>query len=198
MQVVIASNNSGKIKEIEHSLKAHSFVLFPQSHFEIPDVEETETTFVGNAILKAKNACRHSKLPCIADDSGLIVPALGGEPGLYSARYAGKGASHQECIDKLLSKLQGIEERKAFFFCTIVFMKSELDPCPEIFMAKWHGEIMTNVQGTKGFGYDPIFFVPTHHCSAAELDINVKNKISHRGQALEKLADFIKNKYKND
>lgn len=196
--LILASNNAGKLKEIHAALSTDiNISLIPQSAFEINDIAETGLTFVENAILKARNACVHSGLPSIADDSGLIVDALSGRPGIYSARYAGSTATDQDNINKLLSDLAAVPsgDRTANFYSVIVFMRSGDDPAPIICQGSWEGTILFAPQGERGFGYDPIFYVPTHHCSAAQLDIVEKNRISHRGQALrvlkKQLSDII-------
>lgn len=185
--LVLASGNAGKIKELQALLPAYS--LIPQTQFNVSEIEETGTTFVENAILKARHAARISKLPAIADDSGLVVAALNDAPGIYSARYAGQGASDAENIAKLLHELDGVplEKRHAYFFCVLVLMRHAEDPCPIIAQGRWDGYILEQPQGEHGFGYDPIFGVPTHHCSSAELTFEIKNSLSHRGKALMQL-----------
>jgi XTP/dITP diphosphohydrolase len=153
-------------------------------------VEETGLTFVENAILKARNAASHSGLPAIADDSGIEVDALQGAPGIYSARYAGLNASDGDNCRKLLDELKDVHEldRTARFQCLLVYMRHAEDPTPMIFQGTWEGSILMSPQGENGFGYDPVFYVPSEGCSAAELDAEVKNRLSHRGQALTKLV----------
>ena len=185
--VVLASTNQGKLEEIQAILKNTALHLVLQSHYNVPEIEETALSFVENAIIKARNACLHTQLPAIADDSGLCVRALKGEPGIYSSRYAGKEASAEIKIKKLLHALEDAQDRSAFFYCCLVYLEHPEDPTPVIVCGKWEGEILKEPQGREGFGYDPIFFVPTHHCAAAELKPEVKNRISHRGQALEQL-----------
>jgi len=187
-KIVLASGNAGKIREIQAMLPDHPIV--PQSAFPIGDIEETGTTFVENAIIKARHAALHSGLPAIADDSGLVVDALDGAPGVYSARYAGPGSSDQENVTKLLEDMRGIPkpERSARFICILVFMRHADDPTPLIAQGIWEGSIMTHTAGEHGFGYDPIFWVPTHRCASAELPPEVKNSLSHRGQALRELT----------
>ena len=190
-KIVLASGNQGKIKEIQAILKEHFIV--PQSEFSVEEAEETGTTFVENAIIKARNAAKHCHLPAIADDSGIVVDALSGAPGVISARYAGKGATDQQNLIKLLNDLQDIptEKRTARFVCIIVFLRHANDPLPIIAHGIWEGRILTNSVGENGFGYDPIFWVPTHHKASAELSPKIKNSISHRGQALKILTDLI-------
>jgi XTP/dITP diphosphohydrolase len=192
--LVLASGNAGKMKELKALLP--TFTLMPQTQFNVPEIAETGTTFVENAILKARHAAKISKLPAIADDSGLVIAALNDAPGIYSARFAGEKASDTENITKVLRELDGVpfEKRQAYFFCVLVLLKHENDPCPIISQGRWDGVILEQPQGKNGFGYDPIFFVPTHHCSAAQLPFDIKNSFSHRAQALEKLQQqFQKN-----
>ncbi len=188
-KIVLASGNSGKIKEIQAILKGR--VIQPQSQFDVEEAEETGSTFVENAIIKARNAALHCDLPAISDDSGLVVDALNGAPGVISARYAGENASDQENLIKLLLELKGIptEQRKARFVCVIVFMRSAIDPLPVIAQGVWEGEILSEAVGDNGFGYDPVFWVPSQQKSSAELIPAIKNSISHRGKALKILAD---------
>ncbi len=190
--IVLASGNPGKIREIQAILEDHPIV--PQSAFNVVDVEETGTTFVENAILKARNAALRCKLPAIADDSGLVVDALDGAPGVISARYAGVGASDQDNLDKLLLELKGVpdELRTARFICVMVFMEHADDPCPVIAQGVWEGRILDHAVGENGFGYDPVFWVPEQGCASAELSATVKNSLSHRGKALKSLTELIK------
>ena len=189
--IVLASGNAGKIREIQALLAGHTIV--PQSAFNVADCEETGLTFVENAILKARNAARQSHLPAIADDSGLVVDALGGAPGVFSARYAGAGASDQDNIDKLLRALDSVPEpqRSARFICVMVFMEHADDPCPVIAQGIWEGRILTHSAGENGFGYDPVFWVPEQNRASAELPAAVKNSLSHRGKALKNLTALI-------
>jgi XTP/dITP diphosphohydrolase len=190
--IVLASGNPGKIREIQAILADHPIV--PQSAFNVIDAEETGSTFVENAILKARNAALHCQLPAIADDSGLVVDALNGAPGVISARYAGAGASDQDNVDKLLRELEGVpsELRTARFICVMVFMEHAQDPCPVIAQGVWEGRILDHAIGENGFGYDPVFWVPERNCASAELAPDVKNSLSHRGQALKMLTTLIK------
>lgn len=185
--LVLASGNAGKIKELQELLP--NYELIPQTHFHVLEIEETGTTFVENAILKARHAARISKLPTIADDSGLVVAALNDAPGIYSARYAGQGETDVENNAKLLRELDGVPltQRHAYFFCVLVLMRHADDPCPIITQGRWDGYILEQPQGEHGFGYDSIFGIPTHHCSAAELSFEIKNSLSHRGTALMQL-----------
>jgi len=193
--LVLASGNSGKIKELQALLP--NYTLIPQTQFNVSEIEETGTTFIENAILKARHAAKLSNLSTIADDSGLVVAALNDAPAIYSARYAGRGATDSENIIKLLHELDGVtpEKRQAYFFCVLVLMRHADDPCPIIAQGRWDGYILEHPQGEKGFGYDPIFGVTTHHCSAAELSFEIKNTLSHRGKALVQLQSAIKDDY---
>lgn len=188
--IVLASNNPGKVREFNELLAGHHIEVVPQSKYQVPDVEETGLTFVENAIIKARNAALHTGLSAIADDSGIEVDALNGAPGIYSARYAGKGADDRANLDKLLLDLIDVPEaeRSARFQCLMVYMRHANDPTPLIFQGTWEGRILFAPRGANGFGYDPVFYVPTHDCSSAELPPEVKNALSHRGQALRKLV----------
>jgi XTP/dITP diphosphohydrolase len=193
-KIVLASGNPGKIREIQAILQDQSLVL--QSEFNVRECEETGSTFVENALLKARNAALHCKLPAIADDSGLVVDALNGAPGVISARYAGVYASDQDNLDKLLQELDGVPEqlRTARFICVMVFLKHADDPCPVIAQGVWEGRILDQATGDNGFGYDPVFWVPEQNCSSAELSAPVKNLLSHRGQALRQLTEMMRQK----
>ncbi len=188
-EIVLASSNQGKVREINQLLAGLDLHVQPQTDHGVPDIEETGLTFVENALLKARNAAQHTGLPAIADDSGIEVDALNGEPGIYSARYAGKGASDQANLEKLLTELGDLpeEKRTARFQCLMVYMRHANDPTPLICQGTWEGRILFKPRGENGFGYDPVFYVPTHDCSSAELPADVKNSLSHRGQALRKL-----------
>lgn len=190
-KIVLASGNQGKIKEIQAILSGYT--IAPQQQFNIPEAEETGSTFIENAIIKARNAALHSKLPAIADDSGLIVDALNGAPGVISARYAGAKASDQDNLQKLLDAMQGIPEsqRSARFVCVIVLMRHAYDPFPLICQGSWEGIILHHTQGANGFGYDPVFWLASESCSSAELSASRKNQLSHRGQALRQLAGLL-------
>jgi XTP/dITP diphosphohydrolase len=187
--IVLASSNAGKVREFNQLLGDLQLEVVPQSQFNVADADETGLTFVENAILKARNAAQHTGLPAFADDSGLEVDALHGAPGIYSARYAGPNASDTENLEKLLAMLKDVpeEQRGARFQCVLVYLRHALDPTPLICQGTWEGRILTAPRGTSGFGYDPVFFVPTHACSAAELPAETKNALSHRGQALRQL-----------
>ncbi|EKD74585.1 MAG: hypothetical protein ACD_44C00394G0002 [uncultured bacterium] len=192
-KIVLATSNLGKIAEIELALRSLPFTLLPQDHFFIPICEETGLSFIENALQKARHTSKHTKLPALADDSGLIVPALNDEPGLYSARYAGQNVDRQAHWQKLLTKLRekNHPERKAYFYCCLVFMKHENDPTPLIAEGLWEGMIGFEPQGEEGFGYDPLFYLPQLQCTAAQLSLEEKNKISHRAKALMKLKDAL-------
>lgn len=188
--IVLASSNQGKVREINQLLAGLELQVRPQSEYGVIDAEETGLTFVENAILKARNAALHTGMPAIADDSGLEVDALAGAPGIYSARFAGEGASDQENLEKLLIELEAVpaEQRTARFQCLMVFMRHASDPTPLICQGTWEGRILFAARGDNGFGYDPVFHVPTHDCSSAELPAEIKNSLSHRGQALRQLV----------
>ena len=191
-QIVLASGNLGKIKEIQAILDGHPIIA--QSAFNITEADETGSTFVENAIIKARHAAFHSQLPAIADDSGLVVDALNGAPGVISARYAGVGASDQDNVQLLLQELEGVPEsqRTARFICVMVFMEHANDPTPLIAQGVWEGLIATKTIGSQGFGYDPVFWVPSQQCTSAELPATVKNALSHRGLAVRSLSSLIK------
>jgi len=190
---VVASNNAGKVREINQLLEGTGIRVVPQGDFGVPEAEETGLTFVENAILKARNAAQHSGLPAIADDSGIEVDALHGAPGIHSARYAGPGSSDEDNVGKLLHALESVPEaeRGARFQCVLVYLRHASDPTPLICQGTWEGRILEAPRGENGFGYDPVFYVPTHGCSAAELDPGIKNKLSHRGQALRRLRQRL-------
>ncbi len=191
--VVLASSNPGKLREINQLLAGLDLNVVPQTDFNVPEAEETGLSFVENAILKARNAAHYTGHAAIADDSGIEVDALHGAPGIYSARYAGPGASDAANLQKLLADLAGVPEqnRSARFQCLMVYLRHELDPTPIICQGTWEGRILFAPAGRGGFGYDPVFFVPTHGCSSAELPAEVKNRLSHRGQALRKLVTAL-------
>ncbi len=192
-QIILASSNPGKVREINQMLAGLQLTVVPQSDFKVPDVEETGLSFVENALLKARHAAKHTNMPAIADDSGIEVDALHGAPGIYSARYASKDANDEQNLRLLLANLVGTPEaeRTARFQCLMVYLRHEFDPTPIICQGTWEGHILLEPRGNNGFGYDPIFFVPTHNCSSAELPPDVKNKLSHRGQALRKLVEAL-------
>lgn len=192
-RIVLASGNKGKLKELNAMLAGSSLAnvsVVAQSEFDLDTPEETGLTFVENSILKARYVAEQTGLSAIADDSGLEVDALQGEPGIYSARYAGEEASDQDNLNKLLEDMRDIPDgqRQCRFHCVIVYMRFSTDPTPIICHGVWEGFLLRGAVGENGFGYDPIFYVPEHDCSSAQLSPEVKNKISHRGQALQELA----------
>ncbi len=193
MRIVLASNNPGKAREFAAALAEPSLAITPQSAFGVPEAEETGLTFVENALLKARNAARHTGLPALADDSGLVVDALDGAPGIHSARYAGPDADDRVNMDKLLVALRGVpvERRTARFICVLALLHHPADPTPLICQGHWEGVILTEPRGANGFGYDPVFFVPDEQRTAAELDLATKNRLSHRGQALVRLRRHL-------
>jgi XTP/dITP diphosphohydrolase len=195
MKIVIASSNQGKLKEIQAYLSDVNLSFVPQSTLGIPDAEETGLSFVENALIKARQAARLSGLPALADDSGIVVPYLNGQPGIYSARYAGVHSDFSANITKLIQALHDASplQRRAYFYCCLVFLKHENDPCPIIAEGRWQGEVTLTPTGVKGFGYDPIFYVPELNKTAAELSIEEKNQFSHRAIALKQFhAQWIK------
>lgn len=189
-KVVLATGNPGKVRELQAVLAGFDLDIVPQSAFGVPEAEETGPTFVENALLKARNAALHTGLPALADDSGLAVDAIGGAPGIRSARYAGSGASDRANIDRLLAELVGAPtaQRSARFVCVLALLRHPADPMPLICQGSWEGVILTEPRGAGGFGYDPVFFVPTENRTAAELEPATKNRLSHRGQALALLC----------
>lgn len=193
-RIVLASSNTGKVREFNQLLSDSELEVVPQSAFGVEDAEESGLTFVENAILKARNAAAHTGLPAIADDSGLEVDALQGAPGIYSARYAGADASDLQNLEKLLENMRDVpdQQRTARFQCLMVYMRHAGDPTPRIFQGTWEGRILHAPQGENGFGYDPVFYVPDRNCSSAELAPEVKNSLSHRGQALRKLVAVLR------
>lgn len=192
--LVLASGNKGKLNEFQPLLNNCGYNVLAQSDFNVPEAEETGLSFIENAILKARNASQHTGLPALADDSGLEVDALKGQPGIYSARYAGASANDADNNAKLLRELKNIaeEERTAKFQCLLVFIRHHLDPTPIVCQGTWHGRILFEPSGKNGFGYDPLFFVPEKNCSSAQLDSAVKNQISHRGRAIDILLKRLK------
>ena len=189
-KVVLATNNAGKAKELNAMLSGLDMEIVAQSALGVPEAEETGLTFIENAILKARNAAAHTKLPAIADDSGLEVDALEGAPGIHSARYAGAPSNDQANLKKLLEAMRDVPDigRSARFRCVIVYLKHAQDPAPLVTEGVWEGSILRSPVGGNGFGYDPLFWVPGKGCSSAELPPEVKNQLSHRGQALARLA----------
>jgi XTP/dITP diphosphohydrolase len=190
-QLVLASNNAKKIKELNALLAPLGIGVIPQGQLGIPEAEEPHPTFVENALAKARHAAQHSGLPALADDSGLCVRALGGAPGVISARYAGEPKSDARNNEKLLADLAGQSDRRAHFVSVLVLCRSADDPQPIIAEGEWHGEILASPRGAEGFGYDPLFFVPDAGKTAAELAADTKNRLSHRGQAMARLLERL-------
>jgi len=193
MKLVIATSNKGKLAEIAPIVQAFGFQALPQSAFGFADAEETGHTFVENALLKARHACRQTGLPALADDSGLIIDALKGAPGLISAHYAGVHGDAAGNIGKVLAEMAALPNpvRSARFYCCMVLLTHADDPQPIIAEGIWHGEILDAPLGEQGFGYDPIFWDPIHQTSAAQMPAELKNGISHRGQALQQLKQKL-------
>lgn len=194
--IVVATGNQGKLREINQLLNPLGFRAIGQKELNVPEIEETGLTFVENAILKARNASEITGKPALADDSGLEVDALQGEPGIYSARYAGLDATDGDNVQKLMQQLQNTpdDQRSARFQCVMVYVRHAKDPTPLICQGTWEGSIADQPAGENGFGYDPVFRVPTHQCCAAQLSPEVKNSLSHRGQALKKLMAALQDK----
>ena len=186
-KLVLASNNAKKMKELNALLAPLGFEVIPQDQLGIPEAEEPHCTFVENALAKARHAAQLSGLPALADDSGLCVAALGGAPGVYSARYAGEPKSDTRNNEKLLAELGNNPDRRAHFVSVIVLVRHAEDPQPLIAEGEWHGEILPALRGEGGFGYDPLFNLPAFGQTAAELDAEIKNRLSHRGQAMQQL-----------
>jgi XTP/dITP diphosphohydrolase len=185
-KIIFASNNRGKIKEL-NALLSGVFEVVSMQDEGVSEVAEDALSFVENALIKARNASKKSGLPALADDSGLVVAALQGAPGIYSARYAGVHGDDEANLQKLLFDMKKKHNRQAKFWCAMVFITHEFDSTPIVVQASWTGEILDKKVGENGFGYDPIFYVPTHHCTAAELPTEIKNQISHRALALKAL-----------
>jgi XTP/dITP diphosphohydrolase len=192
-KIVLASGNAGKLREFQQLLSGCGFEVVPQSDFFSENAEETGLTFVENAIIKARYACVKTGLPAIADDSGIEVDALNGRPGIYSARYAGEGAKDADNNAKLLQELSvtPVEERTARYHAVLAFMRHAEDPTPILCHGTWEGVILNEPRGEGGFGYDPLFFVPSHNCASAELSKDEKNRISHRGKAMQELLQKL-------
>ncbi|MCU4675977.1 XTP/dITP diphosphatase [Catenovulum sp. 2E275] len=192
-KIVLATGNQGKVKELNQMLADAKVQILAQSEFNVTEADETGLTFVENAILKARNACKQTGLPAIADDSGLEVDYLNGAPGIYSARYAGENANDQDNLQKLLTELKDVPalQRSARFQCVLVYMRHENDPTPLICQGSWEGQIIEQPQGDNGFGYDPIFWLEAQNCTSAQLPPQTKNMLSHRGQALALLKQKL-------
>jgi XTP/dITP diphosphohydrolase len=192
-KIVLASSNPGKVSEFAQILSTCHLEVVPQDQFQVPNVEETGLTFVENALLKARQASKYTGLPAIADDSGIEVDALHGAPGIYSARFAGPKATDADNNALLLDRLKHVADpdRTARYHCVIVYLRHADDPMPLICQGSWEGRILQTPRGQHGFGYDPLFYVPTHQCSSAELPPEVKNQLSHRAQALRALQGAL-------
>ena len=193
-KLVLASNNAGKVREFQALLAPLNFQVIPQGELGIPSAEEPHHTFVENALAKARHASAASELPALADDSGICVHALNGQPGVLSARYAGEPANDATNNQKLVQELKNQVNRGAHYVCALVFVNSANDPEPVIVQARWYGTIVDEPKGTHGFGYDPYFFLPELGLTVAELDPAKKNSISHRGQALRQLIEQLKSR----
>jgi len=191
-RLILASNNAGKLKEFAQLLAPIGFELHPQGEFGVPEAEEPFATFVENALAKARHAARLTGLPALANDSGVCVNALGGAPGVYSARYAGEPKSDARNSAKLIADLAPHADKSAYYYCVLVYVRHADDPQPVIADGAWHGEIVAEARGAGGFGYDPHFLLPALGRTAAELDAFDKNAVSHRGQALRALVDKLR------
>ncbi|EAR55574.1 putative deoxyribonucleotide triphosphate pyrophosphatase [Photobacterium sp. SKA34] len=193
-KLVLATGNQGKVKEMADLLADFGFDVVAQSDYNVSSVAETGTTFIENAIIKARHAAKETGLPAIADDSGLEVDYLNGAPGIYSARFAGKDASDADNIDKLLVEMKDVpvEQRTARFHCVLVMMRHENDPTPLVCHGSWEGSILNERHGENGFGYDPVFWVPEDQCASAQLPPARKKQLSHRGKALQQLFSALK------
>jgi XTP/dITP diphosphohydrolase len=191
-QIVLASNNAGKLREFAQMLARIDIEVLPQAHFNIPEAEEPHVTFVENALAKARHAAKLTGLPALADDSGICVSALGGAPGVFSARFAGEPKSDDRNNQKLIADLQGKCDRRAHYVAVLVFVHHADDPQPIICEGEWHGEIIDTPRGENGFGYDPYFRVPDLNQTAAEIAAEEKNQRSHRGKALAQLIERLK------
>jgi XTP/dITP diphosphohydrolase len=193
-RIVLASGNAGKIRELTDLLGPIGMEVVPQSQWQVEECEETGLTFVENAILKARNAARHTGLPALADDSGIEVDYLQGQPGIYSARYSGPEGDDRQNNEKLLSALQDVppQRRTARFRCVMAFLAHADDPSPILAEGTWEGLVATEPRGNSGFGYDPIFYLPEFGCTSAELPVAEKNRLSHRGQAVRTMAERLR------
>ena len=185
-KIILATSNLGKVRELNSMLEGQYNVV-SQIDMEVEEVPETGASFIENALIKARNASSQSQLPALADDSGLVVDALNGEPGIYSARYAGENATDEDNIVKLLSLMDGEDDRGASFWCAMVFVRHAGDPEPIIVEKSWEGQILRELKGHNGFGYDPVFYLPELDCTSAQLSEEEKNRQSHRGQALQEI-----------
>lgn len=191
-KIVLASNNQGKLREMREILLPLDLDLHSQAEFNVPDAPEPYFTFVENALTKARHAAKLTGLPAIADDSGICVNALGGAPGVFSARYAGEPKSDERNNAHLIATLSSHQDRSAYYYCVLVYVRSESDPQPVIADGRWDGQIVATPRGTAGFGYDPHFYLPNLQCTVAELDAERKNQLSHRAQALQELMKKLR------
>jgi len=189
-KIILATSNLGKVRELNSMLEGHYNVV-SQIDMKVAEVPETGASFIENALIKARNASSQSQLPALADDSGLVVDALNGEPGIYSARYAGENATDEDNIVKLLSRMDNEDDRGASFCCAMVFISYDSDPEPIIVEKSWRGQILRELKGQNGFGYDPIFYLPELNCTSAQLSAEEKNRKSHRGQALQEILKHL-------
>ncbi len=194
--LVLASGNAGKLREFSHLLAPLGIEPMPQGQLGVSDAEETGLTFVENALIKARHAAQVTGLPALADDSGIEVDALGGEPGIYSARFAARrqqGSGDGDNNAALLAALEGVPEkaRTARYWCVLVYLRHAADPVPIIVQASWEGRVLDAPQGEGGFGYDPLFWLPEHGMTAAALDAETKNRLSHRGRAMQQLLEAL-------
>ena len=192
-KIVLASGNLNKVREINALLSNTSYEIIPQSEFNVIEADETGTTFLENALIKARNAAQHTKYPVIADDSGIEVDALDGKPGVFSSRYAGPNASDKDNLNKLIKNIKGLDPKDchARFICSMVFLENMNEKDPIVVEGVWKGYVVVNPCGKNGFGYDPIFYIPSLGCTSAELSDDKKNELSHRGQALRLLIQRI-------
>lgn len=195
MKIVLASNNKGKLREFSRLLAPLQIEVHPQGEFNVPAAEEPFGTFIENCLLKARHASKITGLPAIADDSGICVNALGGAPGVYSARFSGEGATDEKNNALLVKKLQDVADRSAHYTCVLVAVRHADDPEPVIAEGRWYGEVIDTPAGNGGFGYDPHFYLPELRKTAAQLTADEKNAISHRGQAMVKLIDEIQRRW---
>lgn len=194
-EVVLASNNAGKLREFSAILSGAGITMIAQGDLGVPEADEPYLTFLENALAKARHASQHSGRPALADDSGLCVPALGGAPGVYSARYASMGGGEKSDLAnnmRLVSHLQRVDDHRAFYVAVLVYVERADDPCPIVAEGRWHGEIVQQPRGTNGFGYDPHFWLPDRGCTVAELNPAEKNRISHRARALQTLLQRLR------
>ena len=189
-KIILATGNQGKVRELNAMLKSH-YIIVSQKALQVEEVPETGSSFIENALIKARNASFQTNLPALADDSGLEVEALDGDPGIYSARYAGEEATDEDNISKLISNMEQHQNRSARFCCAMVFVENAEDTKPIIIEKYWNGEILREAIGNNGFGYDSIFYLPDLQCSSAQLEPEKKNLLSHRGQALNELLRHL-------